>query len=124
MADAKLYSNLYGHATLLPTPRPAHDIMITPYLPGMLKLLTTRHGSGGGTSKREDALKDGVNATSFAQQGQRNRIKCFRCGQRGHVVKKCPHRTYTRNEDDLSKEIAADASAQRKLDKDFASWSG
>lgn len=93
-------------------------------VPGMLKLLTNRRGSGGGTSKREDALKDGVNATSFAQQGQRNRIKCFRCGQRGHVVKECPNKTYTRNEDDLSKEIAADASEQRKFEKDFVSWSG
>ena len=54
---------------------------------GMLTLLSNRRGNGG-TSKQEQALRDGLESegTSLHQHGPR----CYACGKLGHVACDCP----------------------------------
>lgn len=65
-------------------------------IPGMVALLTSRRGKGTST-KKQDAMRDGIKMYSFAQ-GNQKKPKCYRCGMTGHVARHCPKRKQ-KNED-------------------------
>ena len=60
-------------------------------VPDMLHMLNNRRGDGNLASKRREAERDGEVLTSFHQQG--GRIKCWKCGESGHVKSQCPKLT-------------------------------
>jgi len=59
-------------------------------VPGMLNLLVNRRGAG--SSKKNDAILDGVGGASFAQSGSNKyaSYKCNKCKQMGHIKRFCP----------------------------------
>ena len=91
-------------------------------VPGMLQLLSNRRG-GGGSSKQVDAIRDGIQATSFMQ---RKNIKCWKCGKEGHVARECPKRKNKRRDeaDDDSTESGDSAASGRSNTGTRVGWSG
>ena len=69
----------------------------------MVAYMSNRRGGGSESSKRMDALQDGIAVTSFMQNGKSlEDVICYKCQQRGHYAHECPVKKKGDDSDDES----------------------
>jgi hypothetical protein len=93
----------------------------------MLTLLSNRRGKGG-TSKQEQALRDGVSeGTSFHQeqndkQNEYPKIKCFNCNSKGHYASDCGKKKKKKKQNE--EEAFFQNESESDSDDEGEGWSG
>ena len=62
-----------------------------------------------------DAINDGLQETSFAQQNSLKKVKCFKCGKRGHTARDCNEEIESNSDDSSATKRSSNSIVRRDL---------